>query len=240
MNVRQMIMLLKASAAPGVVSTKACLAPEVLATVVDSGLNEGGTAAHALHLASCDYCLGQLSVLSRAAAEQHRHAAVPASVIARAEALFDDSIPARATAQWRWAVPLAAAAALILAIALRLGPAASLKAEAGGTIAPPTRYVTGQLQHPSLVLPAEGGVVRPLEQVFRWTEVPGALFYEVRLVSLGGDLLLRERVDDTRWLIPKGVNLGPGDEYFVRIDAYLSDAKYLSSEHRLFRVEGAQ
>jgi len=82
--------------------------------------------------------------------------------------------------------------------------------------------------------------VLPQEQVFRWSEVPGALFYDVRLVSLDGDLLLRERVDGTRWLIPNSMKLEPGQEYFVRVDAYLDDARYLSSEHRLFRVEGAQ
>jgi hypothetical protein len=83
-------------------------------------------------------------------------------------------------------------------------------------------------------------VIEPLQQVFQWTEVPGSLFYDVRLVSPDGDLLLRERVEGTRWLIPEHLQLQAGQEYFVRVDAYLSDAKYLSSEHRVFTVTGAQ
>ena len=70
--------------------------------------------------------------------------------------------------------------------------------------------------------------------------MPGALFYDVRLVSLEGDLLLRERVEDTRWLLPETLKLEPGEEYFIRIDAYLSDSKFLSSEHVVFQVGGEE
>jgi hypothetical protein len=72
--------------------------------------------------------------------------------------------------------------------------------------------------------------------VFRWTEVPGSLFYDVRLLDPDGEVLLRERVETTRWLIPDKLHLQAGGEYYVRVDAYLDDERFLSSEHVVFHV----
>jgi len=240
MNVRQIIALFKTSARPGAKATADCLPPERLAAYQDGKLTQAERATAQAHLAVCDACLGQLAALSRAAAAQDTEAGVPQSLVARAAALFTPTAPVRAPTRWRWAMPLAAAAMLLLALNLALQRAPGPDREPGGMPAPQSRIVNGEVLLPRLLAPAEGGVVLPQEQVFRWSEVPGALFYDVRLVSLDGDLLLRERVDGTRWLIPNSMKLEPGQEYFVRVDAYLDDARYLSSEHRLFRVEGAQ
>jgi len=236
MNVQRIIALLKVSAEPDTEATGACLPPERLAAYHDGVLHNGERTAVETHLASCDRCLGQLSAISRAAAGQDAEAGVPASLISRADALFTPAVPSRRS----WAVPLAAAAMLLLALNLALGPSDDTNNEPGPTATPQTRYADHEVVQPRLLAPAEGSVVQPSQQVFQWTEVPGTLFYDVRLVSLDGDLLLQERVDGTRWLIPESLHLKPGQEYFVRIDAYLSDAKYLSSEHRVFRVGGVQ
>ena len=136
------------------------------------------------------------------------------------------------------AAPLAVAAVLVLALGLVLA-LRQQSPESENPSQPQTRYAADtQRLHPRLLAPAGDSVIQPLEQVFRWTDVPGTLFYDVQLVDADGDLLLRERVSGTRWLIPDNLHLQPGEDYFLRVDAYLSDAKYLSSEHLVFRVGG--
>lgn len=240
MNVRQIISLFRSSAEPGAKASANCLPPERLAAYQDAKLTKGEWANAQAHLAICDACLGQLAAISRAAAARESEAGVPPFMIARAAALFTPPTPVRAPTRWRWAVPLAAAAALLLALNLALISSSGPNREPGGTSTPVTRIASDELPLPRLLVPAEGSLVRPPEQVFRWTVVPGALFYDVHLLNLDGDLLLRERIDETQWLIPESLRLEPGKEYFVRVDAYLDDAKYLSSQHRLFRVEGMQ
>lgn len=240
MNVRQIIALCKDSDESAAEATQECLSPERLAAYQDGLLRPRTRIAAEAHLARCDRCLGQLAAANRAAAGQDAEASAPASLIARAEALLTPPAPAKASPRWRWAVPLAAAAAVLLALSLALDRSPGRSSETDWTLAPQTRYADREQLQPAWLAPAENSVIQPPGQVFQWTEVPGALFYEVHLVSLDGDLLLRDRVDGTRWLIPASLPLEPGEEYFVRVDAWLSDAKYLSSEHRAFRVEGVR
>lgn len=238
MNTRQIIALIHASAEPTAEATPDCLPSALLAAYHDGNLQHRERTAAEAHLVVCDRCLGLLGVLSCANAGQGLEPDIPPYLITRAEALFAPPAPAKVPLQWRWTVPLAAAAGLLLAVNLALLTPSVPNHEAFESPAPLTRIAHSELQLPRLLVPAEGSVVWPPEQVFRWTEVPNALFYDVRLTDLDGGLLLSERVDKTQWLIPASLQLEPGMEYFVRVDAYLDDAKYFSSQHRLFRVEG--
>jgi len=240
MNVRQIIALCKDSSEPAADATGACLPPDRLAAYQDGKLRERERDATETHLAHCDRCLGQLAATSRAATAGDAQISAPAWLIARAEALFNPPAQVSASPRWQWAVPLAMAAALLLALTLTLDPAPGMLSQPADKLAPQTRSADRAKLQPAVLAPAENSVIRPLDEVFQWTGVPGALFYEVRLVNLDGDLLLRERVDGTRWLIPAGLSLEPGEDYFVRVDAWLSDAQYMSSEHRAFRVEGVR
>ena len=230
MNIRNVIRALRNTADPLPARGEDCLPSATLAGYLDRELGEGERAVAEAHLADCDYCLGQVAALSRSR-EDRQSAGVPASIREAAERL------AGGPPQSRPAVPRWAMAAVVV---LAVGLFGVLLAPRGGPEPDPgerqTRYAEQPSLQPTLLAPPEGSVIRPLEQVFRWSEVPGSLFYDVRLVSPDGDLLLRERVEDTRWLIPEAVALQPGEEYYVRIDAYLSDAKYLSSEHVVFTV----
>jgi hypothetical protein len=238
MQTREIIALFRASAETHAEATAACLPPALLAACHDGELSDAERVSVDAHLAACDRCLGQLAALSRATPEREAETGVPASLIAQAEALITPHARTAAAPRWRWALPLAAA--LLLAVNLVLVSSHRPNSEPGSTAAPQTRYPDRNLVRPRLLAPTEGSVIRPGKQLFRWTEAPGALFYDVRLVSVDGDLLLRERVDGTRWLIPENFRLETGEEYFVRVDAFLSDAKYLSSEHVVFRVEKVQ
>lgn len=239
MNFRNLITLLESMPHNGSEPGDSCLQPEQLAALLDGSLHleEGG--ALEAHLADCAYCLSQLALLSRVLAEQDPVTPLPRGLAARAAALCESHGGKASVARRRWAMPLSAAA-LCLALLLPWGHEPAPEGEADAVLGPQTRYAASLMNEPRLLQPVEGSVIRPLEQVFRWSEVPGALFYEIRLVSLDGDLLLRERIKDTRWLIPDGLHLDLGGEYFVRVDAYVSEAQYLSSGHSLFRVEGAQ
>lgn len=240
MNLGQIMALLRASAETDAEPTAACLPPKLLAACHEGELSQEERISVETHLAVCDRCLGQLAALSRATYNRETALAVPDSLIVQAEALITHRVRADSPARWRWAVPLAAAAMLILVVNLALDSSDPVNSAPGSTSEPQTRTSEYNLARPRLLAPAESSIVQPRNQVFRWTEVPGSLFYDVRLVSLDGDLLLRERVNGTRWLIPESLRLEAGEEYFVRVDAFLSDAKYLSSEHLVFRVERLQ
>jgi hypothetical protein len=235
MKRREIIIAIKHSPRVQPAPHAGCLSAMRLANYQDGKLSDRERHLTELHLADCDHCLGLVAALSRSEADK-ASASVPTALIVQAGSL---ATPARSQ-NLRWAPVWAAVAVLILAVGtvtLQLGVGLT---SAPQQDAPQTRYVSRDAWELRLLSPPASSVIRPLEQVFRWTEVPGALFYDVRLVSLEGDLLLRERVEDTRWLLPETLKLEPGEEYFIRIDAYLSDSKFLSSEHVVFQVGGEE
>jgi hypothetical protein len=90
---------------------------------------------------------------------------------------------------------------------------------------------------PQVLAPANGATIDPGSLVFQWSEVPDSLFYDVRVVTDEGDLIWQERVEDTRLGLPGHLQLKPGSEYFVQVDAYLAAAKSISSRHVPFTVK---
>jgi hypothetical protein len=87
-----------------------------------------------------------------------------------------------------------------------------------------------------VLVPGAGGAVDAQRAQFRWTEVAGSPYYEVRIVTDDGAVVIRERVTGTAWQLPSQVQLQPGAEYFVHVDAYPSGDKAVSSDHVPFRV----
>jgi hypothetical protein len=203
---------------------------------------------HEAHLADCPFCMQQLAHICRSRAEETgevsselllqaealgaRQAANPAPGIQRA----DSGLP-----RSRFPAAVAIAATVVLAVGIMM-----VNFKTGNPVKPDpenfqtTRNADGSAMNPRVLAPVSASLIVPAEQVFRWTEVPGALFYDVRLVAPDGELLLRERVETTRWLIPELLHLEPGHEYFVRVDAYLDDEQFLSSEHVVFGVRDEQ
>lgn len=233
MDKRKIIATLRRSRDAAASATDACLLPERLAAFLDGALCEAEHTAAEAHLADCGFCLGQLAALLRSM-EDATPPAVPDTLLAQAERLAGR--PARRTPRsFHWA----AAAMLVMALGLIVMQRTQNPTEDAAEPSHQTRYADQDALQLRLLAPEEGSVIRPLEQIFQWSAVPGALFYDVRLVGPDGDLLLRERVEETRWLIPQQLQLEAGIDYFVRIDAYLSDVRYLSSEHVLFTIAGA-
>jgi hypothetical protein len=90
---------------------------------------------------------------------------------------------------------------------------------------------------PQLLSPLEGALVDPSEFVIRWVDIPGSLFYDLYIMSEAGDLLVNQRVNGTRWAVEQPGLFEAGAEYFVRLEAHMSDARTLSSGHVIFRVD---
>jgi hypothetical protein len=78
--------------------------------------------------------------------------------------------------------------------------------------------------------------VDPEDLSFRWSEVAGTPYYDVRIVTDAGDVVVQERVAGTNWQPQARLDLQPGAEYFVLVDAYPEGDKAVSSHHVPFRI----
>lgn len=205
-----------------------------IAGYVDGGLDETARQQVELHLADCGHCLELVGLLCRG-----RDADVvepmPTEVAAHAPAGVTGSPPR----QWRLAPQWAAAAALVLAVPVLLlvGRNLDRDAEGQGRPDPPaTRTLASTAAGLQVLSPGAGTAVDARRLSFRWSEVSGTPYYDVRIVTDAGDVVIRQRVTGTTWRPQAELNLQPGAEYFVHIDAYPSGDKAVSSDHVPFRV----
>jgi anti-sigma factor RsiW len=234
MNPDHLTSLLAAGAAADPGQSPACPDEHQLAGYVDGGLKQAARSRVELHLADCRHCLALAGLLSR-----ERKAdvieRVPEEVLAQARALVTRS-PRR---QWRLAPQWAAAAALVLAVPLllQLGRNPDRGIEGQGRPDPPaTRTLASAAGGLQVLSPEAGTAVDARRLSFRWTEISGTPYYDVRILTDAGDVVIRQRVTGTTWRPPAEIKLQSGAEYFVHIDAYPSGDKAVSSDHVPFRV----
>jgi hypothetical protein len=203
----------------------------VVAAYADGVLSGPDRAAIEVHLVDCARCRSLVGLLARPD-DAVPLEPVPDHVLARARRL-----PARRRS-FRDLVPLAtAAAAAILAMAVFLqvsGPSRQGDEQAYREV----RSASATTAQVKVLSPADGAQVRAGELLIRWTEVPGATRYEVRIVSDSGLLVTEQRVARTEWRPGPDLGLEPGREYFVRVDAFPADAPPVSSAHVPFTVTG--
>ena len=101
-----------------------------------------------------------------------------------------------------------------------------------------TRNVGATAMTLQLRSPEPGVIVKMDELVFRWHAVDDSLYYDIRIVTGSGGLVTEQRVQHTEWKLSDDIELSPDTDYFVRIDAFLPDARTISSDHVRFRVVG--
>lgn len=212
----------------------ACPDENWIAGYVDGGLDAAARQELEQHLADCGHCLALVGLLSRERSTSASEPA-PSPVVAQAGAR------AREEPQhpWRFAPQWAAAAALVLAVPLlvQLGRSPDAGLEGQGTPAPSAiRKFESTPDTLQVLVPGAGGAVDAQRAQFRWTEVAGSPYYEVRILTDDGDVVVRDRATGTTWQVPPEVRLQPGAEYFVHVDAYPSGDKAVSSDHVPFRV----
>ncbi len=225
MDRKNLISLLRESVAQVHERTPFCPNDHEIAAYVDGGHDEAAQSLIGRHLADCQSCINRIGLLSQLVHESdHGIEEQFAQVSAR-----NWKQPAS-----RWAM----AASVLLAVGL-----AAWVYEPGlrSTIDPSadfldTRNLTSRATAPKLLAPNSITIEDVDEFVFRWTEVPGSLYYDVRIVSGAGELISLQRIGATEWRIDRALHLEPGRDYFIRIDAYLADVRPISSEHLLFRL----
>jgi anti-sigma factor RsiW len=213
----------------------ACPDEHAIAAYVDGAVGPASREALEAHMADCDHCLALVGLLSR---ERAVEAAEPAaeSAIAGAQA------PIRPVSgrQMRPAPRWAAAAAVVVALGslvLLTQPQTPPEFAVDGSTAPTTRAAAEVSQGLTVLSPRPGATVSASELAVRWTPVAGSRYYDVRIVTDAGDVVTEEHVSGTAWRPQDPASLRPGVEYFVHVDAFVSDDKSVSSDHVPFRVE---
>jgi hypothetical protein len=234
------LLLRKSSPAPE--PRHDCPSEELFAAYVDGGLAGPDHLDLTAHFADCDFCLSRLGMLGRAR-DTDEAATVPTVLRARAGDLVRQ--PGGRHRFWKTAPGWAAAALVVLTTSLifidtdnRFWVSDSL-APAAERTSSETRTIEPLFSGPSLLWPREGIVLDDLRHEFSWTAVPGSLYYDLRIVRDDGDLVWQARVKEARWELPIGLKLQPGAEYYVRVDAWLTDSGSLSSDYVLFRYEAS-
>jgi hypothetical protein len=196
------------------------------------------------HLADCDYCIARIGELARLGADVEPDP-IPDLLLARARRLAAgkgrQSVLRRVRpAQW------AAAAVVVLALAVVMQqPWAPLPedetmfdgAPAADDSHPAARRIDPDALRPQITAPAPGSAITLEGAEFTWTPIEGGLYYEVFILTDTGDVLWRQRVNGTSLALQAAPPMETGREYFVRVDAYLAEARRVSSPHVVFTVE---
>jgi hypothetical protein len=223
MDRKGLISLLQRSAGAYEERTRFCPDDHEIAGFIDGSLDDIAREHVERHLPDCQGCVSRVGLLARLLRDQ----------AANNQAEVTESN----TRDWKQTAPQwAVAASVILAVgylaatfnfAENTDPAAEYQT---------TRNLDSQITAPVILAPTSDVIGKRDELVIRWTEVPGTLFYEVRVVSDVGNLVSSQRVNGTEWAIGRDLSLESGREYFVRVDAFLTDAKPISSHFIPFRL----
>jgi len=236
MNQEELASLLRATSGVARDRTPACPNEDRLAAYVDGDLASADAETLQLHLADCESCLATVGFLAR-----DRDAGdepVSETDLARARQLVK-APPARWTrlAPARWAT---AAMVLVAIGAVTQFSRVSETGHNGLEIAPEARTTRSSSGSQSaalqVLIPGAGATVDAKQLEFRWSEVPGSRYYDVRIVTEAGDLVAEQRVAGTDWQPADSLHLNPGSEYFVHVEAHPSEAKTISSDHVPFLV----
>jgi hypothetical protein len=218
MDRKHLISSLQSSAVDNHERTPFCPDDHDIAAFVDGALDDSARVLIERHLPDCPACVSRVGSLARLIREDQANVSPLASAPTR--------IWRQTTPQW------AVAASVVLAIGWIAWSPTIEQADDYEAV----RSTSSVLTPPEILAPSSGVLGERDGFVIRWTEVSGSLYYEIRVVTDVGDLLSKARVENTEWTIGRDVELEPGREYFIRVDAYLSDAKAIRSEHIPFRI----
>lgn len=224
--------------------TPFCPADRLIAQYFDATLSEKEHQRVQRHVTDCGYCQPRLGVLARLQ-EDNPCTWIDEDVLVTAKQLGGGSRSRKLRHAPVWTV------AAVVVLALSVTTFRSTGQDQGSALPsqPPEAIEDGARQlrgidqvsiQPQLLSPLAGALVDPGELVIRWTEIPGSLFYDLYIMSDAGDLLVNQRVNGSRWTVEQPGLFEAGAEYFVRLEAHMSDARTLSSEHVIFRVGGEE
>ena len=89
---------------------------------------------------------------------------------------------------------------------------------------------------PTIVFPRNGTTLRRSELDFRWQPLADTVFYDIRVVTAEGDLVLETKTEDTHLRIADNIPLQPGAKYFVSVRAHLRQGKTVKSGLVSFQI----
>lgn len=214
-----------------------CPEDELLAAYMEGVLSDVSHGQFENHLADCAWCIERVGMLGRAH-ESDAQEQVPEPLLARAGKMVNSS--GQSASGWRRAHAWAVAAAVVLTIGFMVskstlyeGKPHSVSRNNAETSQSTRSIAPGALQ---TTQPSTGNniSVEFSDGVFSWTPVNDSLFYQVQIVTAEGDLLWRERVNAEQWNPPGELVLSAGEEYFVRIDAFVSETRSVKSDYVAF------
>jgi hypothetical protein len=194
---------------------QSCLGDSTIAALAEGSIDAQKRAEALPHLASCAVCRTAVLSVSQA---------LTAPDIAR-EVAATRATPRRL---YRSAIPLAAAAALLLIV---VWPRSAGR-DASHRAPPPS----GAPSAPVAVGPV-GVVARP--PWLTWAAVPGADRYRVVLFDSDGRVLYEQQQTDTVATLPDSVVLVPGRRYAWKVDARLAIDRWNASPLTEFSIGGS-
>ncbi len=213
--------------------TRECPDEHVLAAIASGERPAKPDDTVSAHVSDCAWCLAQIADVLRSDDESMTNAAVDAATLAAARRLPERRRPAA-----RRLGGLAVAAVLVLSAVVvvlqGLPPTGPSPAGAERTV----RSIDARAMTPDILAPRDGEALALDGGTVRWSAVEGSLYYDIRVVDADGALLHQARLEGTEWSLPAGLALNEGEEYFVRVDAYLAEARRVSSRHVAFVAEG--
>ena len=244
MNHKRIISLLRENASSVPDRTAFCPDDQKIVEYYENHLGEQDRECLQRHLVECGFCRSRLGVLARLSADT-ADSKVPETLLAGAKQLAGSQSQ---SSGWRLAPAWASAAVVVLALTMLIGTWPGLWS--GPDSAPESlplpleaadaarqlRNLPPDIVRPQVLSPLDGASIPPAGLQVRWTAMPGALFYDVFVLSDAGDLLVKERLTGTLWKAAQTLTLAPGSEYFVRVEAHLPDASTANSEHVIFKV----
>lgn len=211
-----------------------CPDDHAIAAYVDGALDDRARGTIEVHLADCDHCLTLIGLLSRESSAGVSITA-PDTDLDRANTSVQprprwDALRAP---QWAAAAVVLVAVAALVRLSQPLDPSGE---SVGGPAVPTTRAAAPRTAELTLLSPSQGAIFNAAGLTVRWTPVPGSRYYDVRVVTDAGDVVIEQQVTGTEWRPSDQSVLQPGADYFVHVDAFVADDKTVSSEHVAFRV----
>ena len=229
--------LLRQSATGGRSRTPTCPDEHLVSGFAEGSLGNAYHAQVAGHVADCAACASLVGELARHLQDSTSEV-VPELTLARARRLGGDGLSGRMP----FVPQLAAAAIAVVCIStlfhfMRVDSPAAPPEDLGTDRT--TRNIAAVGAALQLLSPAAGATLEPGALDVRWTGVPAASYYDVRIVTDAGEIVSEQRVSSTGWRPGNSVELQPGADYYVRVEAYVAGARSVRSEHVPFRSSSA-
>ncbi len=194
--------------------TPDCPQDDVIAALAEGSLAPDARAAVLPHVATCARCREAVASLARALADP---------------AIAREFPGAGGGRRWfRIAMPLAAAAVLLLLVSLPWVDRSPM--HRGPPLPPPA---TTPIPRSPL------GTVAAVQDL-RWSPVAGADRYRVTVFDATGAVVYSAEASDTAVAFPDATTLVPGASYLWKVDARIGFERWAASELAEFRVAGAR